>query len=110
MKKNTIMKGILLLIVLAVLTLGFGGCGASIIIPITTTGTVYLVISGVWWYDLYMDYTQKYWGVTSGTYVLYNVPIGNHYFEAIDTAGWWFGSHGITQYITAGVNYVYLNP
>ena len=108
MKKNIIIKGVLLLIVLAVLTLGFGGCGALIIIP--TTGTVYLVISGWWWYDLYMDYTQKYWGVTSGTYVLYNVPIGNHYFEAIDTAGWWFGSHGFTQYITAGVNYVYLNP
>ena len=108
MKNNVLMKGILVLIVLAVLTLGFGGCGASIIIP--TTGTVYIVVYGGWSYNLYMDYIQKYWTVSSGTYILYNVAIGNHFFETIDTWGWTWGYDSITQYITAGVNYVYLWP
>lgn len=109
MKNNVLMKGILLLIVLAVLTLGFGGCGALIIIP--TTGTVYINVTGGWWYDLYMDSQKKYSNATEGTYVLYNVPIGNRFFEAIDTAGWERGYDSVRQYIYAGViNYVYLNP
>jgi hypothetical protein len=41
---------------------------------------------------------------------LYNVPIGNHFFEAIDIDGAWWGYHGQNQYITAGINYVYLYP
>ena len=106
MKKNALIKGILVLLVITLLAIGFTGCGT--IIP--TTGTVYLVVSGWWWYNLYMDYNQKYWGVTSGTYILYNVPIGSHYFEAIDTAGSWWGYDGYYQYITAGTNYVYLYP
>ena len=106
MKKNVLIKGILVLAVIAFLSLAFTGCYT----PPPTTGTVYLVVSGWWFYNLYMDYNQKYWGVTSGTYVLNNVPIGSHYFEAIDTAGSWWGYHGVTQYITAGVNYVYLYP
>lgn len=110
MRKNVLIKGILVLVIIAFLTIGFTGCGTTIITTIPTTGTVYLVVSGWWWYNLYMDYTQKSWSVPSGTYVLYNVPIGSHYFEAIDTAGSWWGYYGVTQYITAGVNYVYLYP
>jgi len=75
-KKNNIMKGVLLLIVLAVLFLGFTGCGTTTIITTTpTTGTVYIIVYGWDFYDLYMDYVLQRWGVTSGTYVLYNVPI-----------------------------------
>jgi len=106
MKKNVLIKGVLVLVVIAFLSLAFTGCYT----PPPTTGTVYLVVSGWWWYNLYMDSNQKFWGVLSGTYVLYNVPIGNHYFEAIDTLGSWWGYYGITQYISAGVNYVYLYP
>ena len=106
MKKNRIMKAILLLIVLAVLTVGFTGCGGTF----TTTGTVYIVVYGWDYYNLYMDYAQQSWAVTSGTYVLYNVPIGSHFFEAEDTWGWSWGYDYVTQYIYSGVNYVYLYP
>ena len=107
MNKKIIMKGILLLIVIALLTVGFTGCG----VVITTTGTVYIIVSGAYYYDIYMDSIQKYWDVAGpGTGVLYNVPIGNHFFEAIDTWGWAWGYDSVTQYITVGVNYVYLNP
>jgi hypothetical protein len=104
--KKIIIKGILLLIVLAVLSMGFTGCG----VVIATTGTVYILVYGWDFYNLYMDYVQQSWGVTSGTYVLYNVPIGNHFFEASDTWGWLWGYDNTTQYIHAGVNYVYLYP
>ena len=106
MKKNVLIKGILLLIVIALLTMGFTGCGAVI----ATTGTVYIVVTGTWFYDLEMDYSVKFWGVAPGTYVLYNVPIGTHFFEATDTWGWSWGYSWATQYISAGVNYVFLNP
>jgi len=110
LKKDRIMKGVLLLIVLAVLSMGFTGCGTTIITTIPTTGTVYIVVYGWDFYDLYMDYVLKYWGGTSGTYVLYNVPIGSHFFEAEDTWGWSWGYDFTTQYIYSGVNYVYLYP
>ncbi len=106
MKKNVLIKGVLLLIAIVLLTMGFTGCGA--IIP--TTGTVYLVVSGTWYYDLYIDNIQQFTNVTPGTYVITSVPIGSHYFEAIDTWGWAYGHDSTTQYITAGINYVYLNP
>jgi len=107
-KKNVLIKGILVLIVITLLTMGFTGCYPTPIPP--TTGTVYLIISGGWVYHLYMDYNQKFWSAAPGTYTLLNVPIGTHFFEAIDTWGWTWGYDSVTQYITAGVNYVYLNP
>jgi len=106
MKKNILIKGILVLIVIALLPLAFTGCYT----PPPTTGTVYIVVTGGWVYDIYMDYNQKFWAATPGTYTLFNVPIGTHFFEAIDTWGWTWGYDSVTQYITAGVNYVYLNP
>lgn len=110
MKKNSIVKGILLLMVLAVLTVGFSGCGV-VVNPVPTTGTVHVIVSGTYSYDIYMDYIQKYWAVNGpGSGVLYNVQIGNHFFEAIDTWGWTWGYDSTTQYIHTGVNYVYLNP
>ena len=108
MKKNVLTRGILLLIVVAVLAIGFTGCG--VVPPPVTTGTVYLIVAGGFLYNLEMDYTVRFWGVSSGTYVLTNVPIGNHYFEATDTWGWTWGYDGFNQYITAGANYVYLYP
>jgi len=108
MKKNVLIKGILVLVVIAFLSLAFTGCYNGPLPP--TTGTVYIVIYGWDFYDLYMDYVLRYWGGTSGTYVIYNVPIGSHFFEAEDTWGWLWGYDSITQYISAGVNYVYLYP
>jgi len=83
------------------------GCAPT---PYPTTGTVYLVVSGGFLYDLEMDYAVRFWGATAGTYVIYNVPIGNHFFEATDTWGWTWGYDGFNQYIFAGANYVYLYP
>lgn len=110
MKKNVLIKGILLLIIIVFLTIGFTGCGSSIII--TTTGTVYIVLTGNSWYyyDVYMDYNLKFSHVSPGTGTLNNVPIGNHFFQAIDTWGAVYGYDSVTQYIHAGVNYVYLYP
>ena len=106
MKKNVLIKGILVFIVIASLTIGFAGCG----IIFSTTGTVYITVTGGWWYDLYMDTQKKYSNEQAGTYVIYNVPTGNRFFEAIDTAGWELGYDSVTQYIHIGVNHVYLNP
>ena len=106
MKKNILIKGILVLIVIALLTMGFTGCGAVI----ATTGTVYIYVYGTYYYDLYMDYIGKFWYVAPGIYVLYNVPIGSHFFQAIDVDGTWWGYDDVYQYIGAGVNYVYLYP
>jgi hypothetical protein len=106
MKKNVLTKGILVLLVITLLAIGFTGCGT--VIP--TTGTVYMIVTGGWWYDLEMDYMVQFWGVPPGTYALNNVSIGNHFFEATDTGGWWWGYDGFYQYITSGINYVYLYP
>lgn len=103
MKRNVFMKAILISVVIALFALVVVGCA-----PIT--GTVYLVVGGYSYYYLYMDYIGLFFGVVAGTYALYDVPIGNHYFEAIDIDGAGWGYDSITQYITAGVNYVYLYP
>lgn len=104
MKKNTIMKGILLLIILAMLSIVFAGCSPIIIIP--STGTVYITIANDnYWYNLYVD--GVYQGQTdgAGNYTLTNVPIGNHLFEVYDTS--WFNYYGSKwQYIHSGSNTV----
>jgi len=85
MKKNIIIKGVLLLIVLAVLTLGFGGCG----VVISTTGTVYISIANDnYWYDIYIDGVWQGQTDGSGNLTIYKVPMGNHLFEAYDTSSW----------------------
>ena len=108
MKKNVWLKGILLLTLVALLTMGLAGCG----IVITTTGTVYITVIGNWWYDIYMDYDLIFDDVKGGeTKILKNVPSGTHVFEAIDTAGLIHGYDYVEKYIYAGENnYVVLEP
>ena len=107
MKKSVLIKGILVLIAIALLTMGFTGCGTIIV----TTGTVYIyVATGGWATDIYMDYNQKFNNIYTGTYTIFNVPIGTHFFEAIDDWGWTWGYDSVTQYISAGANYVSLYP
>ena len=107
MKKNVLIKGILVLIAISLLTIGFTGCGT----PYPTTGTVYIVIYGYDHYNVYMDYDQIGWAKPSGTYLItYDVSTGNHYFQAYDTWGSFWGYDSVTQYIHTGVNYVYLSP
>jgi hypothetical protein len=85
MKKNVLIKGILILLAIALLTIGFSGC--SIIIPPScTTGTVNINIDDNYEYDIWID--GMYWDTTNwfGDLTLYNVPIGNHtiYVESTD--------------------------
>ena len=96
MNKKRIVKGILLLIVLAVLSMGFTGC-------VPTTGTVYVYTDYYDDYDIYMDNVYRgYSYYTSSYFVINNVPVGYHTFFA---DGWyWDGS--TTQYIYSGTNYV----
>ena len=97
MKKNVLIKGILVLAIIALLSIGFTGC-----VP-PTTGTVY-VITDYWDdYDIYMD--GNYRGhsyYTSSYFVIYNVPVGYHTFLA---DGWWYDGYTY-QYIYSGANYV----
>ena len=99
MKKNVLIKGILVLIAIALLTMGFTGCG----VVIATTGTVYVYTDSWDDYDIYMDGIYKGYSYYSSAYVpIYNVPIGWHTFVA---DGWWYDGSK-TQYITSGANYV----
>ena len=99
MNKKITMKGILLLIVIALLTMGFTGCG----VVIATTGTVYVITDSWDDYDIYMDGNWKGRSYYSSSYVpIYNVPIGWHTFLA---DGWWYDGSK-TQYIYSGTNYV----
>jgi len=102
MKKNVLIKSILVLVVIALLTMGFAGCGATYI-TYPATGTVYVYTDSWDDYDIYMDSVwQGYSYYTSSYFVIYNVPVGYHTFEA--SGYWYYGSK--YQYISSGANYV----
>ena len=105
MKDNVLIKGVLVLIVIALLAVGFTGCGAVYPTYPTyqTTGTVYVYTDSYDDYDIYMDSVyQGYSYYTSSYFVIYSVPVGYHTFVA---DGWWYyGSK--YQYISSGANYV----
>lgn len=108
MKKNVLIKGILVLIAISLLTIGFTGCGTPYY---PTYGTVYIVIYGYDYYNIYMDYDQIGWSKRAGTYLItFDVSTGNHYFQAYDTWGYSYGYDSKNQYIRSGDNYVYLYP
>ncbi|MBA7588037.1 hypothetical protein ES708_30085 [subsurface metagenome] len=102
MKKNVLIKSILVLVVIALLTIGFTGC-APTYPTYPTTGTVYIYTDSYDDYDIYMDNVyQGYSYYTSSYFVIYNVPVGYHTFEA--SGYWYYGSQ--YQYISSGSNYV----
>jgi len=110
MKKNVLIKSILVLVVITVLLLGLTGC-LSITPPAPTTGTVYITITGFWssgTHDIYMD--GYYLGTTStASYMIPNVTPGSHTFEVgQNVPGTVWGSE--TVYIWAGSNNVTLQP
>jgi len=105
MKKNVLIKSILVLVVIALLTIGFTGCAPTYPTYPTypTTGTVYVYTDSYDDYDIYMDNVyQGYSYYTSSYFVIYNVPVGYHTFEA---DGWWYDGSKY-QYISSGANYV----
>ena len=103
MKKSILIKGILALILISSLALGFTGCTGGGII--CTTATVYITTPlDSYWYWIYID--GNYWGTTNsmGNMTLYNVPIGYHTFYALSTDYWYDGYAYVT--INCGINNV----
>ena len=103
MKKNVLVKGLLLLIVVSILAIGFTGCGS--VIPICTTATVNISTpNDNYQYWIYID--GNYWGTTnwSGNMTLYGVPTGYHTFYALSTDWGWDGTAYVT--IVCGGNNV----
>jgi len=108
MKKNVLIKSILLLVLITVLLLGLAGCFTQ---TTPTTGTVYITITGFWssgTHDIYMD--GYYLGTTStASYTIPNVTPGFHTFEAgQNVPGTTWDSETVN--INVGSNYVTLYP
>ena len=111
MKSLLLKKVFLSILIVSILSIGLTGCMDIVVPPTTpTTGTVNIIVSGDYTYDLKMDGVIKFSDKPSGTYTLYDVSIGNHTFEAIDTWGSDVGYDSETKYISAGTNNVYLSP
>jgi hypothetical protein len=108
MKKNALIKGILILLAITLLSIGFTGCGTVI----STTGTVNIsAVSDIVYgkilpidyiYDIHMDGIYMDTTNNSGNLTIVNVPVGWHTFEAFSTFGSEYGSKG--KYISTGVN------
>jgi hypothetical protein len=114
MKKSVLRKGIVVLLVIALLAIGFSGCG-TVIPPTHTTGTVDITVTSAmilgkiiipidYTYDIYMDGT--YFGTTNNSWNLtrFYVPVGWHTFEAFSNFGPGHGSTG--KNISSGINHV----
>jgi hypothetical protein len=112
MKKLFSSRVFLSILIVTILSLGLTGCDGIIIVTPSNdnTGTVKLVVSGNWYYDLKIDGTTKFSNKPEGTYTIFNVPVGSHTFEAIDTDGESYGYDSTTVYISSGTNNVYLDP
>ena len=107
MRKSTLFKkSILIIIIVAILGL-FTGCTVFLIPTPGQTGTVHInITNSYWYYDIYLDSYFNYLGTTDvyGQKTFYNVPTGYRTFYAEDVDGWSSGQR--TQYIHSGTNYV----
>lgn len=90
MKKNTIMKGVLLLLALAVLSMGFAGCGVVTFyadyIYIDSLDGIY---GAIYLDGSYIGYLYSYSYVTA-----YNVSYGPH-TVSVYPGGWWHANYSI---------------
>ena len=103
MKKNILIRGVLVLFIIALLTIGLAGCGT--IIP-CTTGTLIINISDNYTYWVYID--GALWGTSdwNGDITLYNVPLGYHTIYVQSTDYWCDGT--VYPTINCGVNNVFI--
>jgi len=112
MKKNVLIKGILVLIVITLLTMGFTGCYPTPIFP--TIGTVIITIAGSYTYynyAVYLDSWTNYIGTTyGGTFTATGITPGWHTFYVDDTV-WYYYYDYATVWVTAGqTSYLTLYP
>lgn len=110
MKKNILIKGILVLAVIAFLSLAFTGCYT----PLPTTGTVVITIAGYYTYYNYAVYLDSWYnqiGVTyGGTFTATGITPGSHTFYVDDTTYYYYYDYG-TVWVTAGqTTYLTLYP
>ena len=106
MKKNVLIKDILVLVVLALLTVGFTGCSGGY--TPTLTGTVYITLDSYDDYGIYLDGVLQGYTNWSSYYTLYGVSAGYHVIEAY---GYYYGYYDSEyKYVSYGSNYVYLYP
>lgn len=107
MKKNILIRGILLLVVVALLTIGITGCEPIIPIPLPcTTGTLSININDNYTYQVYID--EVLWGTSdwNGDITLNNVPLGYHTIYVQSTAFPYYCQGNAYPTINCGVNYV----
>jgi len=104
MNKKRILKGVLVLIALAVLTMGLTGCGT--IIPTYTASYVYIESWDGIYGDIYLDnaYIGYLWPWDWVT--AYNVSYGNH-TVSIYQGGWLYSTYSINVSYTGQTSYVY---
>jgi hypothetical protein len=111
MKSLLLKKFFLTILIVSMLSIGLTGCLEIVAPPSETeTGTIKIVVSGTNSYNLTMDGVTRFSNKQPGTYTLTKVPVGNHNFEAIDVRGSSYGYESVTQNISTGTNYVYLEP
>ena len=109
MKKNVLIKGVLLLIIIALLTIGFTGC-----YPSSPFGTVVIIIAGSYTFYNYNVYLGSWFnqiGITSGgTFTVTGITPGSHTFYVNDTIWYYYYDSG-TVWVTPGqIIYLTLNP
>ena len=108
MKKNVLIKSILVVVIIALLAIGFTGCAPTPTYPTyptyPTTGTVYITVDTWDDYDIYMDGSYQGYTSWSAYFTIYNVPVGYHTFVSDGYYYSYWGSK--TQYISSGANYV----
>lgn len=108
MRRNFLIKNIFILLVLSMLAIILTGCDIDIIIPDDTV-SVTIDIIGPYYYNIKVDGVKKLTYKPEGIYEI-TAPTGNLYFEAIDVRGKSYGYDDKYQYISTGINTVYLDP
>ena len=109
MRKNIFIRDILLLVVVALLTIGLTGCEPVTPTPSIITGTLNIDIDDNDTYWVYID--DVLWGTTNsnGNITLNNVPVGYHTIYVQSTAFPYYCMGNADTTINVGINNVYIS-
>jgi len=107
MRKKILIRSILLLVIVALLTIGLTGCEPVIPTP-SITGTLNIDIDDNYTYWVYID--DVLWGTTNwnGDITLDNVPIGYHTIYVQSTELPYYCMGGANTTINVGINNIYI--